>query len=59
MLGAIVFIILEESVWAHFLEANQAILGLIIAFLIFFLPGGILKIDYQRLLTKIQGGKGA
>lgn len=59
VLGAIVFIILEESVWAHFLEANQAILGLIIVFLIFFLPGGILKIDYQRLLTKIQGGKGA
>lgn len=59
VLGAIVFIILEESVWAHFLEANQAILGLIIVFLIFFLPGGILKIDYQRLLAKIQGGKGA
>jgi hypothetical protein len=42
-----------------FLEANQAILGLIIVFLIFFLPGGILKIDYRKLLAKIRGVKGA
>jgi branched-chain amino acid transport system permease protein len=59
VLGALVFVILEESVWAHFLEANQAILGLIIVFLIFFLPGGILKIDYRKLLAKIRGVKGA
>ena len=59
VLGALVFVILEESVWAHFLEANQAILGLIIVFLIFFLPGGILKINYRKLLAKIQGVKGA
>jgi branched-chain amino acid transport system permease protein len=59
ILGALVFVILEESVWAHFLEANQAILGLIIVFLIFFLPGGLLKIDYQKLLAKIRGVKGA
>ena len=59
VLGALVFVLLEESVWAHFLEANQAILGLIIVFLIFFLPGGILKIDYRKLLAKIQGVKGA
>ena len=59
VLGALVFVILEESVWAHFLEANQAILGLIIVFLIFFLPGGILKIDYLKLLAKIRGVKGA
>lgn len=59
VLGALVFVILEESVWAHFLEANQAILGLIIVFLIFFLPGGLLKIDYQKLLAKIRGVKGA
>jgi branched-chain amino acid transport system permease protein len=55
VLGALVFVILEESVWAHFLEANQAILGLIIVFLIFFLPGGILKIDYRKLFAKIRG----
>jgi len=59
VLGALVFFLLEESVWAHFLEANQAILGLIIVFLIFFLPGGILKINYRKLLAKIQGVKGA
>ncbi len=59
VLGALVFVILEVSVWAHFLEANQAILGLIIVFLIFFLTGGILKIDYRKLLAKIRGVKGA
>jgi len=59
VLGALVFVLLEESVWAHFLEANQAILGLVIVFLIFFLPGGILKINYRKLLAKIQGVKGA
>jgi len=36
-----------------------SILGLIIVFLIFFLPGGILKIDYRKLLAKIRGVKGA
>lgn len=59
VLGALVFVILEESVWTHFLEANQAILGLIIVFLIFFLPGGLLKIDYRKLIGKIRGVNGA
>lgn len=59
ILGALVFVILEESVWAHFLEANQAILGMIIVILIFFLPGGILKVDYRKLIAKIQGVKSA
>jgi branched-chain amino acid transport system permease protein len=54
VLGALVFVILEESIWSRFLEANQAILGLVIVILIFFLPGGLLRIDYRKLL-RIKG----
>jgi branched-chain amino acid transport system permease protein len=49
ILGAGVFVLLEEFFWANFLQWNRAILGGIIVFLIFFLPGGLLKVDYRRL----------
>lgn len=59
VLGALVFVVLEESIWARFLEANQAILGLTIVILIFFLPGGLLRIDYRRLARRLRGGRDA
>lgn len=43
VLGALVFVVIEQSVLSRFLDYNQAILGLIIVFLIFFLPGGLLR----------------
>lgn len=49
VLGAGVFVMLEEVFWANFLEWNRAILGGIIVFLIFFLPNGLLKIQYRTL----------
>ena len=49
VLGSAAFVILEELVWSQFLDYHQAMLGLIIVALIFFLPGGLLKIDYRRL----------
>lgn len=49
IVGTGVFVLLEEFFWANFLEWNRAILGGIIVFLIFFLPGGILRLDYRRL----------
>ena len=52
IVGAGVFVLLEEFFWANFLEWNRAILGGIIVFLIFFLPGGILRLDYRRLLRR-------
>ncbi len=57
VLGALVFVILEESIWARFLEANQAILGLTIVVLIFFLPGGLLRIDYRRIGRRLGMGR--
>jgi branched-chain amino acid transport system permease protein len=53
IVGAGAFILLEEVFWANFLEWNRAILGLIIVFLIFFLPNGLLKLDYNRLFKRL------
>ena len=52
ILGAGAFVMLEEFFWANFLQWNRAILGGIIVFLIFFLPGGLLKLDYRRLFRR-------
>ena len=53
VVGAAVFIGLEEYFWANFLAWNRAILGGIIVFLIFFLPGGILRLDYRRMTARL------
>ncbi len=53
VLGASVFIIMEEVIWSHFLELNRAILGVVIVLLIFFLPGGLLRISYRDVLGRI------
>ncbi|MGD1880182.1 MAG: branched-chain amino acid ABC transporter permease [Kiloniellaceae bacterium] len=58
ILGAGAFVLLEEFFWANFLQWNRAILGGIIVFLIFFLPGGLLKIDYRRLLRRQSQARG-
>lgn len=54
VLGAAAFVVMEEYVWANFLAWNRAILGGIIVFLIFFLPGGILRLDYRLLLQRLR-----
>jgi branched-chain amino acid transport system permease protein len=54
IVGTAVFVVLEEFFWANFLAWNRAILGGIIVFLIFFLPGGILRLDYRRLWRDLQ-----
>ena len=39
---------MEETIWAKYLDYHQAVLGLVIVLLIFFLPGGVLKFRYPR-----------
>lgn len=47
--GAWTFVVLEELIWAEFLEFNRAILGVVIVLLIFMLPGGLWRL---RLPTR-------
>lgn len=60
-LGAALFIVLEELVWVNFLNWNRAILGGVIVFLIFFLPGGLLNVSWRavsiRALTRRLRGR--
>ncbi len=58
IIGPVVFILLEEVFWANFLAWNRAIMGAIIVFLIFFLPGGLLNINYRALLARLRPGTG-
>jgi len=48
VLGAWAFVLTEEMIWAYWLEYNRAILGIVIVLLIFFLPGGLLKLRFPR-----------
>ena len=49
IVGAAGFVLMEEFFWASFLEWNRAALGILIVFLIFFLPHGLLKLDYSKI----------
>lgn len=42
IIGAAIFLVMEEVVWRNFLSIHAGVLGLIIVALIFFLPNGIL-----------------
>lgn len=48
VIGAAVFLVMEEVVWRNFLDIHAAVLGLLIVVLIFFLPNGILGLVTQR-----------
>ena len=52
VVGAALYMVLEEILWANFLDYNRAILGVVTVLLILFLPGGLLRIDYRALLAR-------
>ena len=49
--GTAVFLLLEEVLWSNFLDYNRAILGAAIVIIIFFLPGGLLKMSLRKILS--------
>lgn len=48
IIGAVVFLLMEELVWRNFLTFHAGVLGLIVVGLIFFLPDGLLALPYRR-----------
>lgn len=54
VLGAVVFLALEELVWRRFLYIHAGLLGLIIVALIYFLPRGLLAFRRRGLATSAQ-----
>lgn len=50
IIGAIVFLFLEELVWRNFLTFHAGVLGLIVVALIFYLPNGLLAVDFRSWL---------
>jgi len=54
VVGAMVFLALEELVWRNFLTIHAGLLGLIIVALIFFLPRGLLALDVRLLALNVR-----
>jgi branched-chain amino acid transport system permease protein len=52
VVGTVAFLVLEEVFWSNFLEYNRAILGAVIVIIIFFLPGGLLKIPFRKIFAR-------
>ena len=48
VIGAAVFLVLEEAVWRSFLTIHAAVLGALIVTLILFLPNGLMSISRQQ-----------
>lgn len=48
LIGVVAFIALEETIWSSFLELHQGMLGVVVVILIFFLPGGLLKLSWPK-----------
>ncbi|WP_034491538.1 branched-chain amino acid ABC transporter permease [Afifella pfennigii] len=48
VIGAVLFLVMEELVWRNLLEIHAAALGILIVILIFFLPGGVLGLFKRR-----------
>jgi len=50
IIGAVVFLFMEELVWRNFLTFHAGVLGLIVVALIFYLPEGVLALNFRHLL---------
>jgi branched-chain amino acid transport system permease protein len=49
IIGAALFLLLDEIVWRNFLETHTGILGLVIVLLILYLPTGVSGLSWLRL----------
>ena len=58
LVGVAAFMAMEELIWSNFLELHHGVLGVIIVVLVFFLPGGLLKLNWRRMLGRVKIGGG-
>ncbi len=56
VIGAFVFLALEELIWRNSLEFHAGILGLLVVALVLFLPGGLRDLRGRGLWLWIRGG---
>jgi branched-chain amino acid transport system permease protein len=47
VIGAAVFLLLEEAVWRSFLTVHAAVLGVLIVLMVLFLPGGMAAVGFR------------
>lgn len=52
IVGSAALVIFEETIWSSFLSLHQGILGLVIVLLIFFLPNGLLRINWKSWIKR-------
>jgi branched-chain amino acid transport system permease protein len=52
VIGAGLFLFLEELVWRNFLTFHAGVLGLVVVFLVLFLPTGLLSVNYRKIFKK-------
>ncbi|MBN8477735.1 MAG: branched-chain amino acid ABC transporter permease [Burkholderiales bacterium] len=52
IVGATGFVLLEQTVWARFLDWNHAVLGVLIVLLVFFMPNGLLRLRPGRWFAR-------
>lgn len=55
LVGVAAFMTMEELIWSQFLELHHGVLGVIIVVLVFFLPGGLLKLKWRSPLRPRRG----
>ena len=53
LLGAFIFLILDEVVWRNFLLLHTGVLGLLIVGLVLFLPAGVLSFNPRAIWRKV------
>lgn len=55
LLGAMLFVLLEEVVWRNFLTLHTGMMGLVIVLLILFLPQGVARLSLPALTRRLFG----
>ena len=53
LIGGVFYVVLREFVWAYFINWHSGILGVIVVAVIYFLPGGVLGLNWKSIFRKL------